>query len=109
MWLRSTSLCMSSTRLYWEADPMVIESNEQVAMLRESILYNAEVSMEILKKRADDLSAMQFSCPTIVKSFFTINTSKSFCIFSLVISIISFLFGRTIKPEKTTKVQRKGQ
>lgn len=39
---------------------MVIESNEQVAMLRESIRHNAEESMEVLKNRADDLPAMQF-------------------------------------------------
>ena len=39
---------------------MIIESNEQVIMLRESILYNAEVSMETLKKCADVLPAMQF-------------------------------------------------
>ena len=39
---------------------MVVESNEQVVMLRESIIHNAEVSMEILKNRADVLPAMQF-------------------------------------------------
>lgn len=39
---------------------MIIESNEQVAILWESVLHNAEKSIEVLKKRADDLPGMQF-------------------------------------------------
>ena len=52
--------CMSLTRRYWEVDSMIVESSEQVATIRETILHNAEKSMVVLKKCADDLPAMQF-------------------------------------------------
>lgn len=48
-------------------------------------------------------------CAAIVKLYLFMSFSNSACAFSVLMVVASYIFGKTIKPEKGGKVQRKGE